>query len=189
MKPQMWTLAGTRGRDRRARRAAGIASGAESAGPAARRRGREGARRGDAADAAASGGSQVRGPRRPAHEAGRHGGRRDLAEGSRQRQPVLGAQRRDGRSRGHAGLGRGVLPQARPPEHPSHAVRSAAGLDAEVVGHQLHGRRPAPSSCHRHAPRPARHRRRLAASSSMSSGSAAAPTPISSAATSRARRC
>ena len=88
-------------------------------------------RRGDAAHAAAAGGRQVRGHRRPADESGPHGGRRDLAERSRQRQPLLGPQRRHGRPRGHAGLGRERTSARTACRTSIAAVRPAAAVDAE----------------------------------------------------------
>ena len=59
----------------------------------------------------------------------------------RERQPVLGPQRRDAGPRRDAGLGRELLQEARPAERPSHAVRSRAAVDAEGLGADLHGRR------------------------------------------------
>ncbi len=126
--------------------------------------------------------------RRRTRQAPRRRDHRHLAQEPRRRQPVLGPHHRHHLRSDDAGLGRGPVQADRPHRRPPPAAQDAAALVSRILGGLGHDRRrprlrwprPSRSSIRSVPPRKACPPTR--------SGSGSAPTPISSAATSGARR-
>ena len=84
-----------------------------------------------------TGRSTLCGDRRRPDEGPAPGRRRHLAGGPGYRQPLLGPQRRNRRSRGDPGVGRETFPQERSRECPSSGLRPPAAMESRSLGHHL----------------------------------------------------